>query len=138
MGHIIDRCIVTFTISIKIGRPSLKYFDNHVNPRISAKWYPFGIQLGIPDYALDEIKANNPGDVRSCCREALKYWLTKNYDASWEKVLQALQSESISERTLAEDIEKKLLSGTMYILQKSCQLVYTVVPINVLFCCRRC
>ena len=57
------------------------------------------------------MKADFPGDVRSCCRKAFNVWLKTADDASWKVLLQALESDGVGERTLAKDIRMKLLSG---------------------------
>jgi len=42
----------------------------------------------------------------------LKHWIDNNpKDASWKTLIEALASRSLDQRCLAEDIQKKLLSG---------------------------
>lgn len=84
------------------------------------------------------MKANHPSNVRSCCREAFNYWLKHNVDASWEILLQALESDSVGERTLAEDIRKKLLSGkVMKFVMKKCSYCLHGDTYMYVFCYRR-
>ena len=100
---------------IKPDVPSLRDFNNHVNPKISTKWYELGIQLRIKDYTLDEIRHNNPNDARTCCREAIKHWIHNADTASWNALIQALEADSISQKTLAKEVREKLLSGKFYL-----------------------
>ena len=75
-----------------------------------------GIELGIEDCTLDEIKYNNPGDARTCCRETIKYWLQNATDASWNSLIQALESDSLSQKALAKEIREKLLPAAGKVL----------------------
>ena len=71
-----------------------------------------GIRLDIKAHTLDEIRYNNRDDARTCCRETFKHWLENAADAaSWNSLIQALESDSISQKTLAKDIREKLLPG---------------------------
>ena len=70
-----------------------------------------GVQLDLDGNTLDTIKLDNPSNAKACCREAFKEWSKKCTNASWELLLQALESNGVGEKTLAEDIRGTLLSG---------------------------
>ena len=53
---------------------------------------------------LDIIGANNPRDVEACCTEMFKYWLDNAVDASWNKLVKAL--EVIGYNVLAKDLRE--------------------------------
>ena len=73
-----------------------------------------GVQLDLEGNTLDTIKLDNPGNAKACCREAFKEWSKKCTSASWELLLQALESKGVGEKTLAKDFRKRLLSGILY------------------------
>ena len=55
-------------------------------------WYVFGVALGIPVSELDCIKVQQPYDkVESWKKSMYSVWLRANADASWKKVVQALE-----------------------------------------------
>ena len=53
--------------------------------------------------------AKNKRDVEDCCTELFKYWLNVSPDASWNKLLKAL--ETMKQNSLVEKIKRKFLTG---------------------------
>ena len=105
--------ILAYICFIKPDVLTLWDFNIHVNPKISTKWYNLVLQLGIKDHTLDEIKHNYRDEARPCCRETIKHWLQNaGGAATWNSLIQALEADSISQKTLAKDIRKKLLPGS--------------------------
>lgn len=81
---------------------------------MASKWYDLGIELHIDADKLEEIKVDYH-DARTRCREMFKHWIDNNpKDSSWKTLIQALESNNLSRATLADDIQKKLLSGILY------------------------
>jgi len=88
---------------------------------IRAKWYSFGLQLGVDVGTLDSIQCEfrNPGD---CLMGALRHWLKTHPEPTWKAVMWALQSNSVEENQLAHsfeaeyysDITPTASSGTVY------------------------
>ena len=69
---------------------------DHVVLRVAARWYHFGLALGVEDYLLEDIKATERGEVEACCTDMLKRWLrgeraTGKEERSWSTVLGAVQ-----------------------------------------------
>ena len=64
---------------------------------------------------LDIIEKDHRHDVMTCCTEMFKYWLSVDTNASWNKLIEAL--ERIDEIALAEKIKIDVLKGLirMYI-----------------------
>ena len=67
---------------------------DHVVLRVAARWYHFGLALGVEDYLLEDIKATERGEVEACCTDMLKRWLrgeraTGGKERSWSTVLGA-------------------------------------------------
>ena len=60
---------------------------------MSPNWYDLGVQLLNTEQAkkLKTIEANNPGNVEKCCTELFDYWLQVDTNASWDKLITALQ-----------------------------------------------
>ena len=44
------------------------------------QWDDLGLQLGIVQVKLNEIRANNPQNVKNCLKDCLTLWLQRDYD----------------------------------------------------------
>jgi len=60
---------------------------------------------------LDVIRHNNPVDAEACCTEMFKFWLQEDTAASWTKLVRALRSPAVDQLVLADEIEKKFVTG---------------------------
>ena len=69
----------------------------------AAKWYNFGLALGVSSSHLDAIKEDY-GTVADCLREMLNYWLKNADQPTWERVAEALGRRTVSRRRLAQSI----------------------------------
>ena len=58
---------------------------------------------------LDIIEENHHHDVKTCCTEMFKYWLSVDIRASWNKLIEAL--EMIDENALAEKLKTDVIKG---------------------------
>ena len=67
-----------------------------------ADWKLLGIQLGIKGSKLQEIDANNSGQIANCRLDLINYWLDSDVSASWQELITALKE--IDEHVLAEEI----------------------------------
>ena len=80
---------------------------------VSSTWELVGIQLLVPDWKLGIIKRENGGQCTECLMKVIEYWRKhagpKN-PFSWETIVNVLQSRSIGNIRLAEDIEQKYTS----------------------------
>ena len=65
-------------------------------------WYDLGLQLNISEQDLDVIKANNPGDIKTCLREMFKTWLSTTAGASYADLGEALSR--IGEHSVAAQL----------------------------------
>ena len=92
-------------------RPTLKLLNSHVRDKVAPKWDDLGVQLLSSEQSvkLNIIKKDHPADNTMCCRELFKYWLDVDTDASWNKLIAAL--EMIGENVLAENIRKNVLKN---------------------------
>jgi predicted GTPase len=70
--------------------------------RARHKWYNIGLELGLKADDLDCIQMSDPG---SCFREMLKQWLRQErIEKTWDKLIKALQSETVNYGALANSI----------------------------------
>lgn len=94
--------------------PSLLHLNNHVVSYVATKWKDLGEILLHPDIVdtqcLEIIEKDNPGNVKACCNSMFKKWLDTDTNASWKKLIKALQQPSIQLHYRAEQIRKKLKS----------------------------
>ena len=68
------------------------------------KWYNIGLELDIPFTTLDGINTNFKM-TDECLTEMLKQWLTRmSPPPSWSGLVEALSSEPVGEKRLAEQI----------------------------------
>ena len=76
---------------------------------IATKWYDLGLELVDSNNVLKEIKANHPNDVNTCCTVMFEKWLERDPDASWSKLVTALNN--IEMNTAAASITKLVEEG---------------------------
>ena len=78
---------------------------------VVVKWRELGVQLlNTKDiHYLDEIKANHPQNVRSCCYEMFEQWLKTRLDASWDQLCNALVKIDLP--VAAREIKQELSRG---------------------------
>ena len=87
----------------------MKYRD-----KIAPHWYDLGVQLLQLDEYIDKLnitKANHPHNVQKCCDEMFEYWLSVDNQASWKKLIDAL--EFIHQNTTAAKIRQDILIGKL-------------------------
>lgn len=68
-------------------------------------WQELGIQLKVPRSVLESIKAECGGDVKRAKSSLIKYWLSGDSLASWQKLAVALMESGYGE--LYSDIMKQ-------------------------------
>ena len=61
---------------------------------------------------LEIINCNHPNNVEECCRKMFNHWLTVDPDATWDKLLKAL--ETIDYNALAKSIQISILQGNYF------------------------
>ena len=71
---------------------------------VSNKWYNIGLQLNLQPGVLDGIREHK--DANSCLCEMLKFWLKTNH-STWQLLVKALNSRSVSETDLAKRLKDK-------------------------------
>jgi len=76
--------------------PALKDMQQYITPQYAADWREIGVELGLTDAKLREIREDNPLSVKSCCNRMFSEWLIVDTTASWEKLLTAIKSPAVS------------------------------------------
>ena len=67
------------------------------------KWYNIGLELGVKDSMLDEIKAGHGTDYDACLREMLQIWLRFYPNKpTWDRLADALGEQAVAENELAD------------------------------------
>ena len=58
-----------------------------------ARWFEFGLNLGVPYHTLKAIESANKGDPSNCLMECLAKWLTEGSDGTlvWQTLANALR-----------------------------------------------
>ena len=69
------------------------------------------LDRNIPN--LGVIERNNVHNVEACCGEMFEYWLEVDEEASWNKLINAL--EEINQNTLAVNIMQNILKGIFFV-----------------------
>ena len=74
------------------------------------KWHDLGVDLLEDDSIenLNKIKCDKQ-DINTCCTEMFQLWLSKQFTASWNQLIDSLRQPHISLGTLAIEIEQMLL-----------------------------
>ena len=74
---------------------------------VRAKWYNIGMKLGVGVGTLDAIRIQY-NDPSNCLRETLAAWLrARPTPTTWNKVVEALNSATVDEGTLATSLQHK-------------------------------
>ena len=108
---------IPFHSLLEHDRPSRRDLSIHVVPSVANNWIVLGEMLLdtnlVDSGCLDNIEADNPGNVTKCCRLMFRKWLETDNDASWKQLLIALRYPGIQLNTLSEQIKKKLHKGSI-------------------------
>ena len=72
-------------------------------------WYNLGLELGQQTSTLDSIGAKHKQDPSECFRQVLKEWLKGvNPSPTWRAMVNALKSDTVKQRQLAEQIQSEI------------------------------
>ena len=97
------------------SKPTIKDLLDYVIPRVTPQWYELGIKLLKADQEshLDIVRSNHAGDNKNCCMDMFQYWLSRNFDATWQQLIEALQSPAVELPVVADDIKKMLIGSVI-------------------------
>lgn len=74
---------------------------------ISHKWFEIGTYFKVQPNTLKTIKQTSGSNIEVCLMKLCTEWLGEERDATWSMVVHMLESEKISEATLANSIKNK-------------------------------
>jgi len=74
----------------------LKDLYQHITPHYAAYWKVIGTLLDLPYGNLKAIEAEHPTNIRWCCNQMLEKWLEIDSTASWEKLLEVIDSPAVT------------------------------------------
>ena len=77
---------------------------------LTARWFDFGLSLGLSYNNLKTIETNYPRDAEQCLTECLAKWLTDDIEATWNKL--AIAAGKVGETTVAEYISEIIIYNT--------------------------
>ena len=97
-------------------KPTLDELCRHV--RVETKWYAFGVLLKLDIIKLDCIRLMNEDGVFKAIK-MFELWLSSNPTATRREIIETLRTETISEKTIAEDYNKALKESKTY-----CNCIY--------------
>ena len=84
---------------------------NEVATEIPSKWRDMGLQLGVDQDVLEGIASISPGDINRCYSNVFTRWKNQNSTTcpyTWLTIVQALESQTVGEKRLADKIKEKL------------------------------
>ena len=79
---------------------------------ISHKWFEIGTYFKVQPSTLKTIKQTSESNTEVCLMKLCTEWLREERDATWSMVVQMLDSEKISEATLANSIKNKYCNSS--------------------------
>ena len=94
-------------------QPTIKDLNNLVVPSVGSKWYNLGIQL-LDQQCIEMLRGlrDDNKNVEYCCTEMLFEWIKTTVDtknATWEKLIEGLNSPSVKLYQLANTLQDMLL-----------------------------
>ena len=82
--------------SVINSQPKLKDLYNLITPEYAAHWKVIGTLLGIERGIITGIEKNYPNNVSWCCNDLLGKWLERDTEATWEIIIQAIDSPAVT------------------------------------------
>ena len=97
-------------------RPTELYLNRLFVKKYAINWRNIGLELNITSEDLNIVNANNPNEVQERCRGMLKVWLDIDPEASWEKLLCAVEATDKHHHSISVSVEtgESLLSVETY------------------------
>ena len=71
---------------------------------IRARWYSVGVNLHLLPSTLDALDHKHRGDPERCIAAVCEKWIATKPDATWDDIIEMLESPSLSEKKLATEI----------------------------------
>ena len=85
----------------------------YVIPRVASRWLELGIELyqdaDVPH--LERIQRECPGNFTKACMQMLSHWRKAYVNATWNRLIKALQAPGLQLSAIALDIKRDLVKG---------------------------
>ena len=79
---------------------------------VRARWYSVGLNFGLLPSTLDALEQKHRGDPERCIAAVCEKWIDTKPEATWDDVLEMLESPSLDEKRLAKQIRQQLANVT--------------------------
>ena len=92
------------------SEPQIKRIQDLLIQETAPHWRSIGIELLSNDDVtkITTITQNYPTDHERCCSEMFGYWLRTDKQATWQKLLDALESKAVGLNALADKVKKSM------------------------------
>ena len=126
-----------FTVSTGTDKPTLKLWRRHIRNHIAPKWHDLGVELLDEEHDSSlNIIAENERNVEDRCTKMFECWLRVDADASWNKVIKALNN--LKHYSLVKQIKREILKGvvvTLYINSYVCIYYFCIITLVKIILC---
>ena len=92
----------TLLIASRSAVPLMKDLIKYVCDKYAANWKRIGYYIDMPPGTLNAIERNFPSNAKWCCQQLFEEWLQTDSNASWNKVLSAIDSLPACDKSVAE------------------------------------
>ena len=91
--------------------------QRHVVPLVTSKWYRLGVELfdERERHKLDTIETNHKNNVDESCFEMFRTWLQTDTNATWSRIVEALESPGINLASVAANLRKPFGKIVMFV-----------------------
>ena len=89
---------ITYNVFLEL-KPTEVYLSRLFIEGYAIKWREIGLELNLTSAELDNIHVDHPNEVKERCRTMLKVWLQRDPEASWGKLLNAIENADIHHRS---------------------------------------
>jgi len=96
--------ILLLPFYLAVSAPTLKGAIDELHSA-SPNWFHIGLQLDVPPHVLENIDHDYPNQMKRLT-QLLIFWMN-NATPSWKALIKALKADSVGQKRLAEELEKK-------------------------------
>ena len=94
-------------------KPTIRQLQKFVIQKVASKYYELGIELYKDSDVnhLDAIKKASATDLTRGCTEMFNFWLQTYEDATWDRLIRALQAPGLQQNAIALHIMREVVKG---------------------------
>ena len=94
--------------------PTMKDLSRYVIKKYASDWKSIGLELGIDNHSLKNIKTDNPKDCVACLQETLEKWMEIDTEGVTWKILE-LALTNVNRANLKLDPVDDLFGKSVYL-----------------------